>query len=88
MSKLVDRVRTYKVANDVTDHVEQHKTLYSSLATGVGFAIITYVIMRARPQLGNFVIGDTTNGAIVCIIGEKAVLSNVSFVSPQGVPSA
>jgi hypothetical protein len=92
MSKLVDRVRTYKVANDVTNHVEQHKTLYSCIATGVavaGVATITCLIMRgiASQSIGPSITGTASRGIIVT--GKSTVMGNVSLISSsrQGAPS-
>jgi hypothetical protein len=81
MSKIADRIKTYKVANDITSHVEKYKTLYSCIATGVVVAGFTVLIMRDKSQLGSVAIGDATNGSNLVVVGEKAVLKNVSFIS-------
>jgi hypothetical protein len=90
MSKLVDRVRTYKVANDVTTHVEQHKVAYS-ITAGIVIAGFTMLIMRsiASSQRIDRGISVVAERGISVLADRSVVTNNVSIISSrrQGPPS-
>ena len=68
---------------EVKAHVRKHKVVYSCAVTTVVVAGITYAITKGRfnTPIGRDVIVTANRDAIV--IGEKAVLKNVSLFSAQ-----
>jgi hypothetical protein len=75
---------------NVKEHIKRYQFAYG-VAAGIGVAGITYLIMRgvaSQPiNVGN--VPDAAHGGIVSVMGKKAVMNNVSFISAnrQGSPS-
>lgn len=86
-----EKFNQYMTDQKIRQHVENHKTFYISLGTGVAFAGITALIMRgvaSQPiRVGN--VADAAGAGNVAVAGKKVVMNNVSFISAnrQGSPS-
>jgi len=75
----------------IKEHVHKYRTVYIAGTTGVVCAGITYFIMRsvASRPISVSIVADTAQGSNVAVLGERAVMNNVSLISAnrQGSPS-
>lgn len=85
------KIEKYVKDQKIGQHVSEHSEFYIRAGIAVGVAGFTAVIMRgfaSQPiRVGN--VTDAAHGGIVSVMGKKAVMSNVSFISSyrQGSPS-
>jgi hypothetical protein len=75
--------------NKIKKHIKKHKTIYACVATGIGVATFTTLIMRdVNSQHSGRAIGVTTQRTIG-VLGKHVAINNVSYISSnrKGPPS-
>jgi hypothetical protein len=85
----------HELSQEHKDQLEKAKRFiqrnWKPFVVGIGFAGITYAITRgvSSQSIGRGIVPVAAQGGNVAVLGKKAVMSNVSFISSyrQGSPS-